>query len=260
MNGLYRSSQIGAGSFESLDAQRTLPLEHFDVVHENLAGAAEFPSAVRGIIVMRRYDHLHARSLCSFEQMLDVLDGVVFRDALTDHAPCDALGAQEIILRRLSRGRYCSDRSPSLDWETMPWSFSLLSGRLDFDAPPLGADNPLAHRTCQYLKSQKFPPSPEPRCERCERSPGRVNWNEASSKTKEARILPRKSRPCACVSVAIGCSLSLTAAEGMTQKHSSVSLRLDLRTACSGKQESHRRDQRSIVGYHRVKNRDFEAL
>ena len=33
------------------------------------------------------------------EQLFDVLNGLVFLDALTDQSPGDAVGAQEIVLR-----------------------------------------------------------------------------------------------------------------------------------------------------------------
>ena len=97
--GLVLRHEIGAGAFESLDRQGALAVEHADLVHQFFQRSAELPAMVGGVVVMRGDRDGHAARLGRLHQALDVVDGAVLFDALADHAPGDAIGAQEIDLR-----------------------------------------------------------------------------------------------------------------------------------------------------------------
>ena len=64
-----------------------------------------------GVVVVRGDEHGNVICLCNLEELLDVLDRVVLGDALAHHAPGDAVGAQEIVLRIGDHER----RAPGLD-------------------------------------------------------------------------------------------------------------------------------------------------
>ena len=87
------------GALETLRAQGVLPVKHLDVVHRPFERALELPVVVMRVVVVRRDEDGNATALCSLEELLQVLDGVVLGDVLSDHAPGHTLGAQKVVLR-----------------------------------------------------------------------------------------------------------------------------------------------------------------
>ena len=74
-------------------------IEHADVVHQRFERALEIPAVVVRVVVVWGYEYGDSLGLGCFEKGVYVLHGVVGFDALANHAPGDALGTQEVILR-----------------------------------------------------------------------------------------------------------------------------------------------------------------
>ena len=89
---------VGAGTFEAIEVESTLAVKHLDVVHEFFEGTLEFPLVVVLVVVVRADEDGYVGIFRGFEEALDVGHGVVLGDALADHAPCDALRTEEVVL------------------------------------------------------------------------------------------------------------------------------------------------------------------
>ena len=113
--GLVLVQPVSTRPFESFEVQGGWTVEHADGVHQGLERALEEPLMIVLIIVMRRDEYGHAGLLGNREQIADILDGAVLRDALPDHAPSDAVRRQEIILR-IGDNDGCTIRGHHKSW------------------------------------------------------------------------------------------------------------------------------------------------
>ena len=97
--GLVALEPVGPRALESIQAERAAAAKHVDLVHDLLDGSAELPAVIGGIVIVRRDKDVVAVVLGGFEQLFDVLDGLVLLDAVAAELPRDAFLAKEVILR-----------------------------------------------------------------------------------------------------------------------------------------------------------------
>jgi hypothetical protein len=89
---------VGAGALEAVCSQLAFAVEHADLVHHLLDGAAELPAMIRRVVVMRRNEDVVAVVLRRLQELLDVTDRSVRLDARAHQAPRRPLRAQEVVL------------------------------------------------------------------------------------------------------------------------------------------------------------------
>ncbi|EXF23854.1 hypothetical protein BG28_00085 [Nesterenkonia sp. AN1] len=97
--GLVLRHPVSPRALETFHVQGPGSVEHADLVHLLLKGAAELPLVVVRVVVMRGDEDLVVTSRGSSEELLQMGDGVVVFYVVTDQFPGDSVGAQEIDLR-----------------------------------------------------------------------------------------------------------------------------------------------------------------
>ncbi len=68
-------------------------------MHNLLESSFELPPVIGGVVVVGRDEDLESILLRGLEEPFDVLDGLVFLNAVANQLPGDALLTEEVILR-----------------------------------------------------------------------------------------------------------------------------------------------------------------
>ncbi len=90
---------VGTRPGEAVEVQRAWAIKHLDLVHNLLESSFELPPVIGGVVVVGRDEDLESILLRGLEEPFDVLDGLVFLNAVANQLPGDALLTEEVILR-----------------------------------------------------------------------------------------------------------------------------------------------------------------